>query len=126
MGVIDFTNAVCFKLIQVDNSAYADKLAPMLVDGEKIVSSFQTVRDGIVFTDRRIIAITLQGVTGKKVDYTTLPYQRIQTFSVETAGILDLDSELDLWFAGMGHVRFEFAARCDVAKICKSISEKIL
>ena len=124
--MIDFVNGTCLKLTQVDNSAYAEKIAPMLVDGEQILSTFHIMRDGIVFTDKRIIAINVQGVTGKKVDYTMLPYKRIQTFSVETAGILDLDSELDLWFAGMGHVRFEFAARCDVAKICKSISERML
>ena len=124
--MIDFTNALCFKLSQVDNGAYADKLAPMLVDGEQIVATFRTVRDGIVFTDKRIIAINVKGVTGKKVDYTSLPYKRIQAYSVETAGVIDLDSELDLWFAGMGHVHFEFSARSDVGKICKHISQKML
>lgn len=124
--MIDFTNATCFKLTQVDNDTYAEKLASMLLDDEQIISTFRTVRDGVVFTDKRIISINVQGVTGKKVDYTSLPYKRIQAYSVETAGVIDLDSELDLWFAGMGHVRFEFSARCDVGRICKYISERML
>ena len=62
----------------------------------------------------------------KKKDFTSLPYSNIQAFSVETAGVLDLDSELDLWFAGMGNVRFEFVASADVSKICRIISERVL
>ncbi len=88
-----------------------------------IVSSFQTVRDGVVFTNRRIIAINIQGVTGTKKDFTSLPYNKIQAFSVETAGILDLESELELWFSGMGKVRFEFAGNSEVAAICRTIGQ---
>ena len=124
--MINFENGKCFKLSLAENDTYAKRLEPMLADSEQIISSFRTVRDGIVFTNERIITINIQGVTGKKVEYTSLPYKRIQAFSIETAGWFDLDSELDLWFAGMGHVKFEFAARCDVAKICKCISERML
>ena len=80
----------------------------------------------VVFTNKRIIAINVQGITGKKKDFTTLPYSKIQAYSVETAGTFDLDSELDLWFSGMGRVRFEFVARADVTGICRMISEKVL
>ena len=93
---------------------------------KRILCSFQTVRDGVVFTNKRIFAINVQGITGKKKDFTSLPYSKIQAFSVETAGILDLDSELDLWFAGMGHVRFEFVSRADVSGICRIISGFVL
>ena len=47
-------------------------------------------------------------------------------FSVETAGTFDLDSELELWFSGLGKVKFEFVANADVSKICKMISDRVL
>lgn len=124
--MIDFENAEFLKLRPVKDTAFESVLRPMFVEGEEVVQCFQTVRDGVVFTTRRIFAVNIQGLTGKKKDFTILPYSTIQAFSVETAGILDLDSELDLWFSGLGRVRFEFIAGADVAKICRTISERIL
>ena len=80
----------------------------------------------MVFTNKRIIAVNVQGVTGKKKDFTTLPYKKIQAFSVETAGVLDLDSELEMWFSGLGRVKFEFSGKVDVAYICRIISNFVL
>lgn len=124
--MIDFQNAKAIKLTGVDNSTWADKLSPMLVDGEQIVQSFKALRDGVVFTTKRIFAINVQGVTGKKVDYTSLPYSKIQAYSVETAGAIDFDTELELWFSGLGKVKLEFVAHADVAQICRFISDKVL
>ena len=98
----------------------------MFVSGEEMIASFKTIRDGVVFTTKRIFAINVQGITGKKVDYTSLPYSKIQAFSVETAGVIDLDSELELWFSGLGKVKFDFVSQADVSRICKMISERVL
>ena len=84
------------------------------------------VRDGVVFTNRRIFAINVQGVIGKKKDFTILPYKRIQAFSIETAGVFDMDSELQLWFSGLGQVTFEFSSNANVTEICRLISENML
>ncbi len=73
-----------------------------------VFAAFQTIRDMVVFTNKRIIAINVQGITGKKKDFTSLPYSKVQAFSVETAGTLDLDCEMELWFSGLGAVKFEF------------------
>ena len=124
--MIDFKNAEYLKLKPVKNDAFSKNLIPMFVEGEEIIASFQTIRDGVVFTTKRIFAINVQGLIGKKVDYTSLPYSKIQAFSVETAGLLDLDSELELWFSGLGKVKFEFVAEADVSKICKMISTCVL
>lgn len=125
-NMIDFENAEYLKLRMVDNKSFANILQPMLIEDEQIVQSFQTVRDGVVFTTHRIFAINIQGLTGKKKDFTSLPYSRIQAFSVETAGVLDMDSELDLWFSGLGRVRFEFVSNASVSTICRMISEQVL
>ena len=124
--MIDFNNASFVKLRPVNDNAFEKMVAPILVNGEEIVRCFQSIRDGVVFTGKRIITINIQGITGKKKDFTSLPYNKIQAFSVETAGAFDLDSELDLWFSGLGHVKFELIGATDVAHLCKMISEKVL
>lgn len=124
--MIDFKNASFVKLRAVPDSDFLSMISPMFVNGEEIIQSFRGIRDGVVFTNKRIFAINVQGLTGKKKDFTSLPYSKIQAFSVETAGVLDLDSELDLWFSGMGNVKFEFVASADVSKICQMISERVL
>ncbi len=98
----------------------------MLVQKEEILFTYKTIRDGIVFTNKRVIAMNIQGITGKKKDYTSLPYSKIQAYSVETAGSIDLDCELSLWFSGLGSVKFEFTGNSDVIEINKYISEYVL
>mgnify|MGYP001624061140 FL=1 len=124
--MIDFKNAEYLKLKVVPNETFVPMIAPMFVDGEHAIQAFQTIRDGIVFTNKRIFAINVQGITGKKKDFTSLPYSKIQAFSVETAGVLDLDSELELWFSGLGKVKFEFTSNADISSICKTISTFVL
>ena len=124
--MIDFNNASFVKLRPVNDNAFEKMVAPILLEGEEIIRSFQSIRDGVVFTNLRIITINIQGITGKKRDFTSLPYNKIQAFSVETAGAFDLDSELELWFSGLGRVKLEFIGATDVAYLCKMISEKVL
>lgn len=124
--MIDFQNASFMKLKPVPDSDFSEMIVPMLIGGESILSSYRGMRDGVVFTNKRIIAINVQGMTGKKKDFTSLPYSKIQSFSVETAGVFDMDSELELWFSGMGKVKFEFVSKANVSEICKMISEKVL
>lgn len=124
--MIDFQNASYLKLKPVNDKAFADIVTPMFVPGEKIIGTYQSIRDGVVFTNKRIITINVQGLTGKKKDFTSLPYSKIQAYSVETAGVLDMDSELELWFSGLGKIKLEFVSRANVAEICKMISEQVL
>lgn len=124
--MIDFQNGSFLKLRPAAAAAFEAQIAPLLIAGEQIIAAFQSVRDGVVFTSKRIIAINVQGLTGKKKDFSTLPYSKIQAFSVESAGVFDLDSELELWFSGLGKVKFEFASQADVAGLCRLISGFIL
>ena len=124
--MIDFKNASFLKLKAVQNQNYFDWISPMFVANEQVIGMYQSMRDGIVFTNKRIIAINVQGMSGKKKDFSSLPYSKIQAYSVETAGYFDLDSELELWFSGLGKVKFEFVSDCNVAEICRIISEFVL
>lgn len=124
--MIDFKNAEYLKLKPVDDKAYSAAIQPMLIPDEAIIGTFRAIRDGVVFTNKRIFVINVQGFTGKKVDYTSLPYSKIQAYSVETAGVIDLDSELELWFSGLGRIKLEFIARANIGEICRMISEHVL
>ena len=90
------------------------------------MGEYQAIRDYVIFTNKRVIAVNVQGVTGKKKDITTLPYSKIQLFSIETSGVLDWDSELDLYFSGVGLLKFEFTGGSDVVNIARTISEYLL
>lgn len=124
--MIDFKNAQFLKLKMADNNEFMGLLAPMLINGEQIISTYKSMRDGVVFTNKRIISINVQGLTGSKKDFTSLPYKKISAYSVETAGVLDLDSELEMWFSGLGKVKFEFKSNANVSQICQIISSFVL
>lgn len=124
--MIDFQNASFVKLKPVPDTDFTSLIQSLFTDQESVVATFRGIRDGIVFTNKRIIAINVQGLTGKKKDFTSLPYSKIQTFSVESAGVLDLDSKLELWFSGLGKVKFEFTGNVDVAALCRMISGYVL
>lgn len=124
--MIDFENAKYLKLHPVQPDKFLSTIGPILVDGERIVSCYQSVRDHLLFTNKRIISVNVQGVTGRKQDYTSLPYSKIQAFSIETAGVIDLDTELELWFSGLGKVKLEFLRGSDIASVCKLIGTAVL
>ncbi|MFC4812970.1 PH domain-containing protein, partial [Paenibacillus sp. GCM10023250] len=107
-AMIDFQNGTFVKLSPSNPQDLMAEIGPMLVAGEQVFLSFKGIRDSVVFTNKRLISLNVQGLTGKKRDYTSLPYSKIQAFSVETAGTFDLDAELELWFSGLGRVRLEF------------------
>lgn len=102
------------------------QVGALFVPGEQFVREFKGIRDYVVFTDCRIIAANVQGVTGKKVDFTSLPYDAIQVFSVETSGHLDLDSELEMYFSGLGRVKFEFTGKTDVMAMARFLGSRVL
>lgn len=124
--MIDFQNGSAFKMKKNKGFANEKMITPLFIDGEVFIGEYQALRDFIVFTNKRIIAVNVQGITGKKKDFSTLPYSKIQAFSVETAGTFDLDSELELWFSGLGKVKFEFTGESDIIEIGKIIASKIL
>ncbi len=124
--MIDFNNAAFVKLKPTDEAGFSEAVRSFLVDGETIVGTYKGSRDGVIFTTRRVVVVNVQGMTGKKVDYTSLPYSKVQSFSVETAGRFDRDSELDLWFSGLRKIRLEFSASADLLGLCRTISAHIL
>lgn len=69
----------------------------LLIDNEIIEVGFKVIRDTFIFTNKRLIIVDIQGITGRKIEYLTIPYNKITKFCIETAGRFDLDAELKLW-----------------------------
>ena len=122
--MIDFANKGFFKLKQ--NKEYGERVGELLTEGEQVIDSYKSMRDGVVFTNKRIIAVNVQGLTGSKKDFTSLPYKNIVAYSIETSGTFDIDSELQIHFSALGRVQFEFTGRTAIVEISKHISRHAL
>lgn len=72
----------------------------ILAGNERIEKAYKLVRDLFIFTNKRLILVDKQGVTGKKTEYHSIPYKSITHFSIETAGHFDLEAELKIWISG--------------------------
>ncbi len=124
--MIDFQNSLFVKLRPVCDDAFCQVATQVLIPGEQILHTFNSSREGVIFTDKRILAINVHGLRGEKTTFTSLPYSKIQAYSVETPGALAPEVELDLWFAAMGRVHFEFVSNTDAAELCRTISANAL
>lgn len=95
-----FLDGLMGNVSEVDVKEVERELAIIVTDNEQVEKAYKLIRDLIVFTNMRLILIDKQGMTGKKVEYHSIPYKSITHFSVETAGSFDLDAELKIWLSG--------------------------
>ncbi|MGK0207992.1 MAG: hypothetical protein ACI8ZA_002003, partial [Gammaproteobacteria bacterium] len=82
---------------EVDDSDLEKILANTLIDGEQVEKAYKVVRDMFIFTNKRLILIDKQGMTGSKMEMVSIAYSKITKFSKESAGHFDLDAELKIW-----------------------------
>ena len=123
-GIVFDSNIMNLKEIKVPG--IRSEVFSMLVEGEEAVLAFQTVRDQVVFTNKRIIVVNVQGITGKKVSYFSYPFSKVQYFGVETAGVLDIDCELILVFSSGGKLSLDFKSHVDIQKINSLIAKYVM
>ena len=103
-----------------------DDVQALLVPGEKAFKAFKTFRDSAIFTDRRLIVRDSQGLSGKKVEIYSLPYDVINMLSSENAGkFLDFNAEIELWTKA-GHIKIKIGKGCDVRAIDMLIANAVL
>jgi len=124
--MIDFTNKNIIKLKASSVDDGQKTVSTLITPDEEVKFAFTSMRDKLIFTDKRIISVNVKGITGKKIDYTSIPYANIQAFSIESAGTIDFDSELDITISGLGTVRFELSNKTDIRKLGQSISSYVL
>lgn len=98
----------------------------LLSDKEVIDKAYKLVRDMFIFTNRRLILVDVQGVTGKKIECKSIPYSKITSFSVETAGHLDLDAELKIWVSGLGQpIQKQFNKTLNIYEVQAELAEHV-
>ena len=119
-------NAVMGNASVADADKIADEYAAILVPGERVEHAYKLVRDLIVFTDKRLLLIDKQGMTGKKVHYHSIPYDKISHFSVETAGTFDMDAELKVVLSGGAEFQNTFGRGVDIAAVQRVLATYIL
>lgn len=86
---------------EIDAESLEKDFGPLLCEGEVIERAYKLIRDKWVFTNKRLILQNIQGVTGKKVEYHTIPYRSIDHYAIESAGTFDMDAELKIWVKGL-------------------------
>ena len=123
-GIIGDYNT--FNLKEINIEKVRKEVMNFLLKDEEIIQAFETIRDQVVFTTKRIFVLNVQGITGKKIAYISYPYSKIQYFGIETAGMLDIDSELIIAFNDGNKLSFDFKKGVDIIEISKTISEFIL
>lgn len=125
---ISFNQESTWNLKPISVDAVRSEMNGLLVRDEEVVMAFQTIRDQLVFTNKRIISIDVQGLTGKRKSFSIMPYSKIQYFSIQTPGFGELipDSELFVVFSDSFTARFEFKGNVDIGKIGRVISEYVL
>ena len=110
----------------IDVKEVRPEVSNLMMNDENIIFAFQTIRDQVIFTNRRIFVVNVKGVTGKKVAYFSYPYSKIQYYGIETAGLLDIDSELIIAFSNGEVLQFDFKANVDIKTISTMIAQYIL
>ncbi|KAL3823901.1 hypothetical protein ACHAXA_005483 [Cyclostephanos tholiformis] len=131
MGIIDYVGD---NSVQIDAIEYEKKLRlndpKLLLNDERIILAFKgrggSGRDKRLLTTHRLLIRDKRGMTGKRICYTSVPYDSIGAFSVETAGTFDGDSELNVHARGIGKVSIEFSKTVDVISIFRHLGRALL
>jgi hypothetical protein len=102
--------------------------ANLFIEGEQVQVGFKLIRDMFIFTNKRMILIDKQGITGSKVEFKTISYKSITRFSVESAGILDLEAELKIWVSGEKEpsIKKQFNKQVNVFEVQKVLAQYVL
>jgi hypothetical protein len=112
---------------EIDSAALNKEFNDIICEGEEIECGFKVLRDKWVFTNKRLIMVDVQGITGKKKEYHSIPYRSITHFAVETAGSFDADCELDIWISGTPEpYRYELSHKVNIVAIQKTLAYHML
>lgn len=122
---VDFSNSKLLKLAPADVSSL-DWFSQSGLLGEKALMAFQGVRDSVVFTNRRIVLRNIKGVTGFEIALTTIPYGRIDAFTVESASAISISVTLTLYVGHMPPIIMEFTRDSSASKIDSLLSMAVI
>lgn len=104
------------------------KYGQLLTDSEEIELGFKLVRDTFIFTNKRLILVDVQCLTGSKTEYKSISYKSISRFSIETAGTFDLEAEFKIWVSSEVHPSIvkQFNKAVNVYDVQKVLAHHVL
>jgi len=113
---------------EVSTEKLKEKYGRLLISNEQIELGFALFRDVFMFTNKRLILIDVQGLTGSKIEYKSMPYKSISRFSLETSGTFDLDAELKIWISSenIPTVSKKFNKSINVYEVQQYLAEKVM
>ena len=124
MGLLD---GMLGNASRIDPVKIQQEFAKILARGETVEHAYQLIRDYFVFTDKRLVLVDKQGVTGSKTEYHSIPYRSITHFSIETAGTFDLDAELKIWISGpAAPVQKQFNKKLNIYEVQSVLASYVL
>lgn len=111
----------------VDSAKLTDEYGDLLIENESIEVGFSIFRDKFIFTNKRLIIVDVQGITGNKIEYLTVPYSKITKYSIETSGSFDLDAELKIWIGSESEpIQKKFNKKVNIYDLQKVLSSHLL
>ncbi len=112
----------------VSQEEFQKKYGDLLTTGEEIELGFKLVRDTFIFTNKRLILVDIQGITGSKTEYTSISYKSISRFSIETAGTFELDAELKIWISSeaLPSIKKQFNKSVNVYEVQRVLAHHVL
>jgi len=124
MGLLD---GMLGNASKIDAAKIQQEFASLLAPGEHVEHAYRLIRDYFVFTDKRLVLVDKQGLTGSKVEYHSIPYRSITHFSIETAGTFDLDAELKIWISSTAApVQKRFNKRLSIYEVQSVLATYVL
>lgn len=111
----------------VDTEKLTGEFGALLIENESIEIGFNIFRDKFIFTNKRLIIVDVQGITGNKIEYLTVPYSKITKYSIETSGSFDLDAELKIWIGSESEpIQKKFNKKVNIYDLQKVLSSHLL
>jgi hypothetical protein len=112
---------------KVLSSDIQQELKEVLLPDEKVEHAYQFLRDYFAFTNKRLIMVNVQGITGSKVEYHSIPYRSITQFSIEGAGTFDLDAELKICITGEQFpIQKKFSKKISIHEVQRVLASYVL
>ncbi|MCM3081380.1 MULTISPECIES: PH domain-containing protein [Brevibacillus] len=124
MGLLD---GLMGNASEVNITDVQKEYAKILTKNENVEKAYKLIRDMFIFTNKRLILVDKQGITGRKIEYHSIPYKSIHHFSIETAGNFDLDAELKIWVSGSAlPIQKQFNKNLNIYAVQSVLAEYVL
>ncbi|MBP4081696.1 PH domain-containing protein [Aeromonas sp. MrichA-1] len=116
----------------VINPEHKSLVEHLMIPGEEILVASKEIDACVFLTNKRIIVSSKSGMIGKKIDCTSIPYKKIQMYSITKSESKDKGGMVEILVFGMERekttqrIEFGFTSEEDAMIAEKVISEGVL